>query len=455
MDERLNWAVVTPGGLGSVNIVDLGRLPGTGANTADLGRPAAVIAALSASTTIRGVGINQQTHTALLADPTGPSNSIAGPALSAFSLMDQTIGSVPFTQNNLAFNQLGLTASGVNSLSNVGIAVNSAGNNGYVVDMQNNTVLQTFGGLNGPTSVAVDEATNKAYVLNQGNSTVSIVSLGNTFNPLQVTSSNPDFTFVEPTPTPVDMTVTGFGFVAGSTVYLDDAPLATNFVSARELTAIVPAANVSAARRYVIYVKSGAAVSNLSDLTVIQPVTVGTNPVGVAIDSYLDQAVVTNSGSDSVSVINLLDGATITPQAPSFFSTGTQPVGVAVLPRLGLAVVSNYGSDNATILDERGVSGTFEVPQTVTLCAPCENPLGVAIDQDSGQAQVVNTETSDTLLNGEINSFAVNLGTTIASSQVIHQGANGSGYRSDLEPRGNSDRRTERRAADLRSRPLL
>jgi DNA-binding beta-propeller fold protein YncE len=422
VDQRLDWAVVTPGGLGSVNIVDLGRLAGTGGNSADLGRPAAVIAALTASTTIQGVGINQQTHTALLADPTGPANSVVGPALSAFSLMDQTIGSVPFTQNNLSFNQLGLTASGVNSLSNVGIAVNSGANNGYVVDMQNNTVLQTLSGFNNPVSVAVDEATNKAYVLNQGNSTVSIVSLGNTFNPLQVTSTSPSYTFVEPTPAPVTLTVTGFGFVAGSTVYLDGSPLATNFVNARTLNAIVPATNVSAARRYVIYVKNGAAISNVSDLTVIQPVTVGTNPIGVAVDPYLDQAVVTNSGSDSISVINLLNGATITPQAPSFFATGTTPVGVAVLARSGLAVVSNFGSNNATILDEKGVSGTFEVPQTVALCASCSNPLGVAVDSDSGQGHIVSVETVSGLQDGGINSFAVNLSTTQASTITVDQG---------------------------------
>jgi DNA-binding beta-propeller fold protein YncE len=422
VDEKLNWAVVTPGGLGSVSIVDLGRLPGTGANSADLGRPAAVIAALTASTTIRGVGINQQTHTALLADPTGPSNTIVGPALSAFSLMDQTIGSVAFTQNNLPFTQLGLTAAGVSSLSNVGIAVNNSANNGYVVDLQNNTVLQSVGGFNGPVAVAVDEATNKAYVLNQGNSTVSIVSLGASFNPLQVTSTNPSSTFVEATPAPVTMTVTGFGFVAGSTVYLDGAPLATNFVNGRELTAIVPAANVSAARRYIIYVKNGAAISNLSDLTVIQPVAVGTNPIGVAVDPNLDQAVVTNSGSDSVSVVNLLNGALITPQAPSFFSTGTTPVGVAIMARTGLAVVSNYGSNNATIIDEKGVSGTFEVPQTVALCAVCSNPLGVAVDQDSGEGHIVSGETVSGLLDGAINTFAVNLGTTAASTLTIDQG---------------------------------
>ena len=217
VDQRLNWAVITPGGLGAVNVVELGRLPGTGGNPEDKGRPAAVVAALTASTTIQGVGINQQTHTALLADPTGPSQTtVSSPALSSFSLMDQALGTVPFTQNNLTFTQIGLTAAAVNSLANIGVAVNSGANNGYVVDLQNNTVLQTLGGFNEPVAVAVDEGANTAYVVNQGNNTVSVVSLSNSFNPLQIVATNPSFTLVQPTPAPITLTVTGAGFMAGS-----------------------------------------------------------------------------------------------------------------------------------------------------------------------------------------------------------------------------------------------
>jgi DNA-binding beta-propeller fold protein YncE len=430
VDQKLNWAVVTPGGLGVVNVVELGRLAGTGGNVADLGRPPSVVAALTASTTIQGVGINQQTHTALLADPTGPTDTFVSPSLSSFSLMDQSIASVPFTQNNLPFDQIGLIASGVNSLSNIGIAVNSGASNGYVVDMQNNTVLQTLGGLNEPVAVAVDEALNKAYVVNQGNNTVSVVSLGTTFNPLQITRTNPSFTLVQPTPVPITLTVTGSGFTAGSAVYLDGTAVASTLVNSRELSATVPAGDLTGPRRFIVYVKNGTAISNVSDLTVVQPVNVGINPIGVAIDPDLDQAVVTNSSSNSISVINLLNGETITPQAPSFFSTGTAPVGVAVFPRAGLAVVTNNGSNNVTILDERGVSGTFSAPATVALCGTnCTAPLGVAVDSDSGQAQVVgsycapNATGSGCNPEGGLNSMAANLSTTAASIQGIDLGS--------------------------------
>ncbi len=429
VDQRLNWAVITPGGLGAVNVVELGRLPGTGGNPEDKGRPAAVVAALTASTTIQGVGINQQTHTALLADPTGPAqSSVSSPALSSFSLMDQTLGTVPFTQNNLTFTQIGLTAAAVNSLSNIGIAVNSGANNGYVVDLQNNTVLQTLGGFNQPVAVAVDEGANKAYVVNQGNNTVSVVSLSTSFNPLQIVATNPSFTLVQPTPASLTLTLTGAGFTAGSTVYLDDMAAATTFINSRSLSATVPAADLTGPRRFIIYVKNGTAISNVSDLAVIQPVNVGTNPIGVAVDSYLDQAVVTNSGSNSISVINLLNGTTVEPQAPSFFSTGTTPFGVAILERSGLAVVANNGSDNVTILDEKGASGTFQAPSTVALCGVgCTLPIGVSVDPDQARAQVVetycpsasSTSTDCPPYNGGLSTLAVNLTASTSAVQAV------------------------------------
>lgn len=422
IDEKLNWAVVTPGGLGVINVVDLGRDPGVGSDVADLGRAPSVVATLSLSTSVQGVGIDQETHKALLSDPNGPNNVPSSPSLVSFSLMDQTIASVPFTQNNLTFSQLGLTAAAVNSLSNIGISVNGQSNTAYVVDLENSTVLQTVTGFNSPQAVAVDQGKNTAYVVNQGNSTVSVVPLGGPFNPLQIVETNPSIAFVQPAPAAIPLNVTGIGFAPGSTVYLDGTAVPTAFVNARTLTATVPATDLEAARRFVVYVKNGATLSNVTDLTVVQPISVGLNPIGVAIDPYLDQAVVTNSGSNTISVLNLLTGQTITPQAPSFFSTGTSPVGVAILARSGLAVVSNSSSNNVTILDEKGVNGTFSAPATVALCAICVNPLGVAVDQDTAIAQVVSTYAIQSNSEGAISSLAVALTTSDSAPTEIDLG---------------------------------
>ena len=59
IDPRLNWAVITPGGTGPVNIVDLGRDPSSGDPA---GRAPQVVGGVSLSTSIQGIGINPETH---------------------------------------------------------------------------------------------------------------------------------------------------------------------------------------------------------------------------------------------------------------------------------------------------------------------------------------------------------------------------------------------------------
>ena len=104
------------------------------------------------------------------------------------------------------------------------------------------------------------------------------------------------------------------------------------------------------------------AVSNVEDLTVVQPVTVGNGPLGVAIDTDRDLAVVTNTNDNTVSLVSLSsDNDGISPESlgnvgvlptGGTVSTGTTPEGVAVDPRLGIAVVANNGSNDVTVLDE-------------------------------------------------------------------------------------------------------
>ncbi|MDE3109159.1 MAG: hypothetical protein KGL02_04385, partial [Acidobacteriota bacterium] len=63
VDPRLNWAVVTPGGSGTIGVVDLGRdaVPGV-----DVGRAPQVVASLAGSTSVQGIGIDMETHKVLL-----------------------------------------------------------------------------------------------------------------------------------------------------------------------------------------------------------------------------------------------------------------------------------------------------------------------------------------------------------------------------------------------------
>src|SRR5205823_10950683 len=85
-------------------------------------------------------------------------------------------------------------------------------------------------------------------------------------------------------------------------------------------------------------------------------------PGGVAIDEVNNLAVVTNTGTgcNQVSVFSL-NPANILNQTVKTIATGDTPIGVAVLPRLaytgqaaatsGVAVVTNNGSNSVSVLD--------------------------------------------------------------------------------------------------------
>ena len=68
VDPILNWAVVTPGGAGTISIVDLGQpaSQGTGVRLPNL------VATLTLTTTVNGVSLNTETHQAFFTDPANP-----------------------------------------------------------------------------------------------------------------------------------------------------------------------------------------------------------------------------------------------------------------------------------------------------------------------------------------------------------------------------------------------
>jgi DNA-binding beta-propeller fold protein YncE len=274
-----------------------------------------------------------------------------------------------------------------------------------IVDLENGIVLQTVNGLGGnPQAVAVDPVSNQAIVANQADGTVSFVSLGPAIDPLQTIEASPAIPYTSSAP--LALTVTGGNFPTAAVVRLDQTPLATTGVAGtctaiapitcRQLSATIPASMLGTARRFAVDVEAGGAVSNVTGLTVIEAVPVGNSPVGVAVDTDRDMAVVTNSGDGTVSLVALTTttptgqngvpaGAVGTVGPP--ISVGTTPAGVAVSPRLGLATVANNGSNNASVVDETEV----KVPVTVSLCAGCTGPTGVAIDQDTSTAAVTDT----------------------------------------------------------------
>ncbi len=418
VDERLNWAIVTPGGGGAqtTTVVDLGH----NQTALDAARDPAIVASFALSAT--GVGINAETHQALLTTPNAGN-------LTSFSLLDNAVNTITFMNKGVAVDQLGFSAAAASPLENVGVAVNAISGTAAIVDLESGIVLQTVNGLGtSPQAVAVDPASNLALVVNQASNNVSVVSLGTALNPLQIVEASPAVTFTNTAP--LTLSVTGAGFTSSSVVRLDQLPLQTQNACpappalCRQLTATVPASMLGTARNYAVDVQNGGAVSNVTALTVVQPVVVGNAPVGVAIDTDRDLAVVTNSGSDSVSLVALSPttpvGIDQTPAgavgaigAP--LPVGSNPQGVAVIPRLGFALVANNGSTNASLIDLTQAS----VPQTVAPCdtgGSCSGPTAVAINQDTAQAVLTNAGIlNDTAAPSSLSFGAITPGSSTAS----------------------------------------
>ncbi|MGA8013296.1 MAG: hypothetical protein WB949_12780, partial [Candidatus Acidiferrales bacterium] len=294
IDPRLNWAMVTPGGSGTIAIVDLGRAASSG----DVGRLPELIGSLSITSTMQGVGINSETHQVLLTDPSAQ-------RMTEFSLLNDAVTPVTFTVGGSTVPIPNLVASAVNPLENVGIAVQGSvsGGSAVIADLASGVVLTPAnntlnGGLGGtPVAVAVDPASNQAVIVNQSGNSVGIVSLGTSPNSPQILEASPAVAFGGLGTADLPLTITGAGFNGGSEVLLDGSPLATvTVVSSRQIVATVPGSMLSAAHRYIVQVENlPNAVSNVTDLTVIQAVPVGNGPVGVTVDTDRDLAIVTNS----------------------------------------------------------------------------------------------------------------------------------------------------------------
>ena len=107
-------------------------------------------------------------------------------------------------------------------------------------------------------------------------------------------------------------------------------------------------------------------------------VTVGSNPVGVAITPDGNYAYVANSGTTTVSVIQISTNTVI-----ATVTVGSTPQNIAITPDGTYAYVANYNSGTVSVIQ----ISTNTVTATVTVGS---NPVGVAITPDGNYAYVAN-----------------------------------------------------------------
>lgn len=128
------------------------------------------------------------------------------------------------------------------------------------------------------------------------------------------------------------------------------------------------------------------------------PVTVGTSPQGIAISQPLGLAVVSNNGSNTASILNLTPLSPCAPVVPMpstncspvemipDVSVGTNPTGVAINDATGIALVANTGSNtvsslNLATLFANGSTAAATSLTPITI-GGVQSPLAVAIDPD-------------------------------------------------------------------------
>jgi YVTN family beta-propeller protein len=471
IEPRLNWAVVTPGGAGTLAIVNLSRrnvasipaAPGgatrnggvstiTTASTHTIQQGQVVLIEGVADASFNGIFTVTTVPSGTsftYVQPTAPNvagsgggtatstppvatvgigsnmrgvaiNSVTqrailvdpttgGPAI--FSLFDQLV-------SNLPLGEFGGVAAAFNPFTDIAVTINANLGQASIIDPRTPARLfmpVTVGA--GARAVAIDPGTNQAFVVNETDGTVSTFSLSTSpIRSLHISSISlplarqiaPGITLSSGADLP--LIVIGKGFVGGSLVRLDGVALAPpSTITDRMLTVTVPSTMLAGPRRYVLDVLNpGAVQSNVLDLTVAQPVDL--TSAGCAIPA---PAAVAIDGERNLAIVansNCDAVALIDMNTGAILNTiavGDNPQGVAVSSGLGRAVVTNRTSGTASVIDLTQMTPT--VASTVTTGA---EPLGVAISESSGQALVANS------ISGTVTVFDVLTGTSVGNVTV-------------------------------------
>ena len=348
---------------------------------------AAPLATININKDVRGIGINTETESALLCDPTSVS-------LTLLNLLDQTTTTISGVNGTTAR----ASACAVNPLTDTAAIVDSTSNTFSLVDLQNSAILSQFPIGNNPSAVAIDPTINMAVAVNSTDATVTIIPLGAVRSSLarpqpQVTRLSPFKTFTSTSDE--TLTLVGGGFVSGAVVRVNEKPLITNFISARELTAVLPASQLAGPIHYIVDVQNpDGNVSNVNDFYVMKAINVGTAPRAVAIDPQRNLAVVTNTsgagGSASLGSVSVIDLSTFTERFR--VTVGKSTTGVALSSLSGRAAVTNTDDDTVSIVNLD--TGALATTVSVAPSSGTSKPIGIAVHPGTGQVVVADSNAS-------------------------------------------------------------
>ena len=264
------------------------------------------------------------------------------------------------------------------------IAIDSSGTYAYVSDFGNNNggcacndaVSRIDLSTNAVTTISLPSGSNpeqiavtgsSLYVADRGSNSISVITVS-TFAlaaPL-ATTSTPEGIVVNGT----DAYVTNRTAGTVSEIALSGGSLVGSPITVGSLPSRIA---MNSAGTFVYVTNSGTttvSVIQLSTNTVVATITVGAVPDAVALDSAY--AYVSNDGTTTVSVIQLSTNTVV-----ATITVGTSPEGIAVNPADTYAYVANIGSNNVSVIQlsstvtfsANGGTGTM-APETGKVTAP-------------------------------------------------------------------------------------
>jgi len=272
--------------------------------------------------------------------------------------------------------------------------------------------------------VAVDPATNQAFIVQSGSGVIQVINLSSTSTNAPKSTEITQVVVPSPNPGPgviggipnalvpqgtltstsdlAGVRILGSGFVSGTQVRLDGTPIPPANVlvdpSGRLITATIPASPfLSAPHHFALDVISGGVQSNATDFIVVKAVDMTVacatpTPSSVAIADQLANgpfspiALVTNSGCNNLSTIDINPSSATFGTVLSSVSIGGTPQGVAVSSHLGMAVVANNAAGTVSVVNLL----TNPPSKPVTDVQVGSSPTGIAINEATGVALVAN-----------------------------------------------------------------
>lgn len=147
--------------------------------------------------------------------------------------------------------------------------------------------------------------------------------------------------------------------------------------------------------------------------TVIDTITVGTRPIGVAITPDGKRVYVTNQFDDSVSVINTTTNSVI-----ETILVGNRPLIVAITPDGTRAYVSNFGDNTVSVIDTES-NNVSDIITEGPFSEPFSRPFGIAIANTSrGVRAYVANSGNNTVFEIDANANSSTFNTVIRSYPI-------------------------------------